>query len=283
MNPPDIKNATWKFYGNQRKLGVDLAPNVLIDVKVAYDQTTKQYTPTPTVVQGFELDIENPAVSGSATIASAELWLGIKPKGGTDFTYTKLTTFEKSDKGCDQLVLPTGLRSTTDQCDHSLSNEELVTLSKETKENLKLAYSEGRMLFKLSVTPVTGSKFDIPPFRPKFIELAKDDANFTKMLTTNFISSELGTTSVTRPKGVDLEWVSFYLYDGTNDTVEGLYIQSEDFKTIGDQITSEKICTLAKKYDSTSKCSSKDIITSIFWRFRDPLGTDLRIIYGYHF
>ena len=279
----DKTKASWKFYGNQRKLGVDLTPNVLIDVQVVYDQTTQQYTATPTVVQGFELDIENPAVNGSATIASAELWLGIKATGGTDFTYTKLTTFEKSDKGCYQLVLPTSLRSKTDQCDHSLSNEELVTLSKETKENLKAAYAEGRMLFKLSVTPVTGTKFDIPPFRPKFIELAKDDANFTKMLTTNFISSELGTTSVTMPKGVDLEWVGFYLYDGKGNTVEGLYVQSEDFKTLGDQITSEEICTLAKKYDQTSKCSSKDIITSIFWRFRDPLGSDLRIIYGYHF
>ena len=234
------------------------------------------------VTQGFELNFENPTENGQPKYESAGLWLGIKAKGGTDFTYTKLTTFEKSNN-CFQLVLPTSSSSKQDQCNHSLSYEEFVALSTETKENLKAAYSEGRMLFKLSVTPVTGSQFDVPPFRPNFIELAKDDVNFKKMLATKFISSELGSTSVTMPKGVDLEWVNFYLFDGSKNTVEGLYVHSEDFKTLGDQITSEEICTLAKKYNSTSKCSSKDFITSIFWRFRDPLGSDLRIIYGYHF
>jgi hypothetical protein len=281
----DNKNATWKFYGNQRKVGFDLDPNIIIDVTVKFNKTNNTFTPTPVVKQGFELNIENQ----NESYLSAELWMGIKAKDGTDFSYTLITTYEKSNHGCYQLVLPDLLRSSKDFCDHFLPYETLATQAKKTNDEIKAAYTEGRMKFKISVTPVSGTKFDIPPFRPTFIEIKKDDENFKKMLDSKFISSELGSTSITMPKGVDLEWVGFYLYNSTKqlNTVENIYLDSEgqnSFKSLGDTITSEEICTAAAKNIGTENltCSKSDLITSIFWKFRDPMGSELKITYGYH-
>ena len=284
----------WMFYGNQRQVGVDLTPNIIIDVPVICTTPTNCSPSTPQVTQGFELEIEN----GSGLYLTGDLIMTVKV-GNTPTDYP-ITTFE-SNSDCYQLVLPADLRPENDACYRFLTYEKLVELSTLDKEVIKTAYKEGRLTFKLLLTPSPANKNTdtvvIPSFKPDFTsvpdsELAEDkDTNFKKMLVSKFNTRELGSKSVTMPKGVDLEWVSFYLYNGTTDTALGTYFDKygmrdiKDYPTymaLGPTIDSAEICS-ATKLITKSICDDSNLITSIRWKFRDPNGSDLRIIFGYYF